>query len=119
MTVAQALFSFEGRMSRRDYWLKGVLVLLPIAIFTAILYQVNDNRALVLAMIIDIVTAWPALALVVKRLHDHNRSGWVLATLLIPIVNIIFAMCIGFAVSFCRGIPGPNRFGDDPVPEST
>ena len=119
MTVGQALFSFEGRMCRRDYWLKGFLVLLPIGIFNNILaYGVDNDAARALSMIIGIVSIWPGLALIVKRLHDRDRSGWFAATMFIPCVGIVFAIWILVEVWFLRGTVGPNRFGDDPVQES-
>jgi uncharacterized membrane protein YhaH (DUF805 family) len=120
MTVGQALFSFQGRMSRRDYWLKGFLILLPLGIFNNILaYGVDNDGARALAMIIGVASIWPGLALVVKRLHDRNRSGWFAATLLIPLANIVFMIWILIEVWFLRGTIGTNRFGDDPVQELT
>ncbi len=116
MTVSRALFSFRGRLSRRDYWLKGFLVMLPIGIFNNILASgIDTDGARVLAIIIGVGSLWPGLALLVKRLHDHNRSGWFAATLLIPLANIVFLMWITAEVWFLRGTVGPNRFGEDPV----
>jgi uncharacterized membrane protein YhaH (DUF805 family) len=118
MTVGQALFSFRGRMRRKDYWLKGFLVLLPVGIFNNILaYGVDNEGAHMLALIIGVVSIWPGLALVVKRLHDHNHSGWFAATMLIPLANIVFSIWILVDVWFLRGTVGPNRFGDDPAQE--
>src|SRR3954468_16502202 len=31
MTIGRALFSFDGRLSRADYWCKGILPLLPLS----------------------------------------------------------------------------------------
>ncbi len=39
----------------------------------------------------------------VKRMHDVDRSGWLL---IVPIVNLV--------AIFADGTPGPNRYGDDP-----
>jgi len=114
ITVSEALFSFRGRMSRSDYWLKGVLVLLPIGIFNNMLaFGVDNDGVYVLAIIIGVVSIWPSLALMVKRLHDRNHSGLFTATLLIPLVNIIFMCWILVEVWFISGTVGPNRFGND------
>ncbi len=116
ITIGEALFSFRGRMSRRDYWLKGFLIMFPIGIFNNILaYGVGSEGALVVSMIIGIASMWPGLAIVVKRLHDRNRSGWFVATALIPIANIVFSIWILIEVWFLKGTSGPNRFGNDPV----
>jgi len=113
MTIARALFSFEGRLCRSDYWLKGFLPLLPVGIINNILaYVVATDEARAISIIIGVISLWPALALAVKRLHDRNRSAWFL---LIPIANIWFMV----EVLFLRGTVGPNRFGEDPVVTTT
>jgi uncharacterized membrane protein YhaH (DUF805 family) len=76
MTITRALFSFEGRLCRSDYWLKGFLPMLPLGIFNNILaYGVDADWARVLAFVIALLSLWPALALIVKRLHDRDQSG--------------------------------------------
>ncbi len=73
MTIQQWLFSFKGRIGRRDFWIwiglwfAGMLVLFSLA---------GKN-------LLDIQTAafclvcllWPTAAVTVKRLHDRGRSG--------------------------------------------
>jgi len=116
LKIGQVLFSFQGRISRHDYWLKGFLILFPLGLSNVItLFRVNEPGERILAMVIGIVALWPSLAILVKRLHDRNRSGWFAATLLIPIANIIFGIWILVQVWFLRGTKGINRFGDDPV----
>nr|WP_298929313.1 DUF805 domain-containing protein [uncultured Erythrobacter sp.] len=59
----------------------------------------------------------PSIAVVVRRLHDRDMSGWwylgfIVASLL-PFVGILAS--IGFIVlMFLPGTDGPNRFGPDP-----
>ncbi|EOT5501182.1 DUF805 domain-containing protein [Citrobacter koseri] len=81
MTIQQWLFSFKGRIGRRDFWIwlglwfVGMLVLFSLA---------SKN-------LLDIQTAafclvcllWPTAAVMVKRLHDRGRSGlWALLMIL-------------------------------------
>jgi len=116
MTLRQALFSFQGRMCRRDYWSKGILVLLPFGILNNILaYGIATNEARAIAIIIGLISFWPALALLIKRLHDRNRSGWFALVFLVPILGLIWFL---IEIPFLRGTVGKNRFGDDPVQES-
>lgn len=119
MTVGRALFDFEGRLSRRDYWLKGFLIFLPISIIINIIYflEVGNELVQVTAMLISIVSIWPGLALIVKRLHDHDRSGWLALTPFIPILGIPMFFWVIVKVWFLRGTVGANRFGYDPVQE--
>ena len=55
----------------------------------------------------------PNVAVQVRRLHDQDRSGWLILLFMIPyvggLIGLVF-MCIG-------GTPGPNRFGPDPYGE--
>jgi len=115
MTVGEALFSFKGRMSRSDYWLKGFLPLLPLSILNnVLLYGVNTEESRAIAMILGIIGLWPSMALAIKRLHDRNRSGWFLLIFLIPFVGPIWFL---IEIWFLRGTIGSNRFGEDPVQE--
>jgi uncharacterized membrane protein YhaH (DUF805 family) len=59
----------------------------------------------------------PNIALMVRRLHDRNMSGWFLLLFfvlyMIPLVN--FLVLIGFIVLMClEGTRGPNKYGADP-----
>ena len=44
---------------------------------------------------------------VTRRLHDINKSGWLMLLLIIPLVNLIFMIYLLLA----RGTDGANRFG--------
>ena len=52
------------------------------------------------------------IAILAKRWHDQDRSGWWSLLLLIPILGglIVLIMC-----GFIAGTPGPNRFGEGPM----
>ncbi|MBN1756915.1 MAG: DUF805 domain-containing protein [Chitinispirillaceae bacterium] len=116
MTIGRALFSFDGRMCRADYWLKGVLPMLPFGLLNNILfYVVHTNEAMAFAAVIGVLSLWPGLALIVKRLHDRNHSGWYALMMLIPIVGPFIIM---IEVAFLRGTVGPNRFGGDLIKDS-
>lgn len=52
----------------------------------------------------------PHLAVAVRRLHDQNRSGWLLLLGLIPVLGW-FALLVLYCLD---GTPGPNRYGPDP-----
>jgi uncharacterized membrane protein YhaH (DUF805 family) len=112
MTVGEALFSFKGRMSRSDYWLKGCLPMLPIGILNNVLmYGVATDGARAIAMVIGLICLWPGFALALKRIHDRNHSGWFLLIFLIPFAGIWVLV----ELWFLRGTVGPNRFGNDPL----
>lgn len=45
--------------------------------------------------------------IVIRRLHDRNKSGWYCICLFIPVINFFFALYLIFA----RGDSGLNNFG--------
>jgi uncharacterized membrane protein YhaH (DUF805 family) len=116
LSVLRALFSFKGRLCRQDYWIKGQLPLfLPAFLIlgtvfdnTSILPSRALNDALLMALLLLVL--WPYVALNVKRLHDRDRSGWLLLLILVPIAGAIWLM-----IEILRsGTDGTNRYGPDP-----
>jgi uncharacterized membrane protein YhaH (DUF805 family) len=119
------LFSFQGRIPRRTYWLwaiaSGVAIGIVIGILFAILGPEVDPATGVasggglfgvLAGILYIPLIWIGLALGVKRWHDRGKSGWWILIGLIPLVGAIWT----FVECGClRGTVGPNPYGPDPT----
>ncbi|AUQ27192.1 DUF805 domain-containing protein [Dickeya zeae] len=74
MTIQQCCFSFRGRVGRRDFWL-GMVIVLALMVGLFVLagtgWLDTQKAAFVLVMLM-----WPLTAILVKRLHDRNRSGW-------------------------------------------
>ena len=121
MTFMQAISSgyskyvtFSGRASRSEYWFFTLFSVL-VAIVTAILDVVLGlNFAIFygpLYVVFALVNFLPSISVLVRRLHDTDRSGWWYWIALVPIVGIILLL-----VWFCtRGTSGENRFGSDPL----
>ena len=117
----KAPFSFNGRIRRMEYFLSFLVggVVFGIAFFlgvgTALFgasYGSGSSFGVgvligFLALIADI---WFTLAQGVKRLHDTDKSGWLILLGLIPIVNF----CLALYMLFADGTVGPNRYGLDP-----
>jgi uncharacterized membrane protein YhaH (DUF805 family) len=79
-----ALFSLNGRLSRRGFWLAAlVTALLSFAVYflLAAAMGVSEssrrNEAIAVASLVEFgVMLWPRVAIEVKRLHDFDWSGW-------------------------------------------
>lgn len=70
-------FSFRGRIGRQTWWLHYVLLLMVAAIVLHIALAIvglvlPTMLYLPLAFLANLALLWPALAGMVKRLHDHN-----------------------------------------------
>lgn len=109
-SLSKIIFSFEGRLSRYEYWRKVFPILFFYSIIVILIMyaeiKLSGNQGPASQML-RIFGLWPIYAAVIKRLHDRNRSGW---WLLIPIINVYFII----EALFFKGTTGDNRFGSDP-----
>ncbi len=118
--------TFSGRAPRSEYWwytlfliiVSGILFRLDLMMFPNLFsYAVTDSgagfsaNAGPLSGIFSLLTFLPGLAVSVRRLHDTDRSGWLLLLALIPLIGWII-LIVWFVQ---RGTTGANRFGDDPL----
>lgn len=116
-------FSFQGRMSRADYWFDGVLVRAVAFVVLAVVLAVPlgvaayvfgdgllEPLGALLALGFGIAYGWSELAISAKRLHDRERSGWWLLGMLVPGLNV----WVWVSIVILPGTPGHNRFGPDP-----
>lgn len=92
------LFSFEGRIRRRDYWIISFCVGLALGLAAAI-----AESAPFLYLLIWIPLCWIELAVGAKRCHDLGHNGW---WQLIPFYTVWMA--------FQDGYSGNNKYGPNP-----
>ena len=107
---------FDGRARRREYWmfqLCQLLIVIALSIVDALIGRMISHAG-VLANLYGLATLVPGLAVLVRRLHDTNRSGWYFFLCLIPLVGII--ILIVFLAQ--DGEPGPNVYGPNPKTEA-
>ena len=117
MTLAQKLFSFQGRMRRRDYWLLSlmlgavVLVAYVVAAVLGVDVTSESDESTFLQLGVTVVLLWPSLAIGVKRCHDRDQSGWWWLLGLIPLVGGFWIL---INLGILDGTQGRNRFGPSP-----
>ena len=130
---------FDGRSSRKEFWMFWLLNLIVYAVLfaiglsgfplAAILSDDPNNFAgapemgtltiisLILLGIWTVVMLIPSVAVTVRRLHDRNISGWwylgLIVLSLIPLVGFGAAIAM-LVLVVLPGTPGPNQYGDDP-----
>lgn len=97
---------FEGRAVRSEYWFWVLCAVIVSVVFQA-LGAVIGTIAAVLGGLFQLGTLLPSVAVAVRRLHDTDRSGWLLLLLFIPIIG--WLVLLYFMVQ--PGTQGPNRFG--------
>jgi len=85
--------SFEGRISRKPYWI-GLIVLviiMMVIIFGASFLLIGSIveptfQTRLVTFVLQLLFLYPSTALMVKRLHDRNRPSYWAAFILVPMV---------------------------------
>jgi uncharacterized membrane protein YhaH (DUF805 family) len=154
MSHGWMLFGFDGRLSRKPYWIGSIEVLIAAmlvvggvaAVLSFTGQAATPEELLRLAHPwlagVGLILAYPAAALLAKRLHDRNRTGWLAGLLLVPLevetwldpagsvaqTRLIYAIYLAASamtivvgvwflveLGFLRGTVGNNRYGPDPL----
>jgi uncharacterized membrane protein YhaH (DUF805 family) len=111
LTTQQIYFSFEGRLSRKPYWLYALgMGLIAMVAFSLIMWLLPMILAMVIMGLGYIALIWATFALQAKRWHDRNKSGWWILISFIPVIGAIWALVEN---GFLRGTDGANNYGAD------
>lgn len=90
--------NFTGRARRKEFWI--FVLINSIVNYGLIAIPLLDSM---LAIIYFLALLVPTLAVICRRMHDVNKSGWFM---FIPIYNFILAVT--------NGDVGENEYGQDP-----
>ena len=110
---------FKGRSRRSEYWwiqLFLVLTNLAVAAIDLVLMNGDVDRFIanggggIVGLIWILVTIVPALAVLVRRLHDTGKSGWWVLIGFVPLVGGIVLLVFTVLDSDAA----ENKFGESP-----
>lgn len=130
-------FDFSGRSRRMEYWMFALFNVIVGGIFF-LLMSLGGGADIFLAPAPDVSTIgggplfwigmvgmciWalatiiPSIAVVVRRLHDRNLTGWiylgVIVAQFIPVVGLLASIAL-LVLMVLPGTPGANKYGADP-----
>ncbi|HEY8337437.1 MAG TPA: DUF805 domain-containing protein [Tardiphaga sp.] len=123
--------SLKGRIGRQEFCL-GIFAFVVVNKLVVqigrmldsgpVYYNVKPPPDVSIVQLLLIVSLWPLAAILVKRLHDFNISGWWGLTILAasPLARAfgipywIPYLLIAATLSVIPGRLGSNRFGSDP-----
>lgn len=133
------LSSFEGRISRKTFWIAiAVLIVAELAGYL-IAQALQGDR---LSAIVDLAFVYPEFAIAAKRAHDRDLPIWILIvffgggavldlltvlelsgakdqpsliSLMIAVPFTVLLVALLIELGFRRGTVGPNQYGPDPV----
>ncbi len=103
---------FTGRARRKEFWQFQVVafaISIVLMIVDGTLGTKTASGIGILGGIFSLAILLPNIGVLIRRLHDTDRSGWWALLGLIPIANIALLVFM-----FIQGTVGSNRFGPDP-----
>ena len=115
---------FKGRSRRAEYWYVQVFLVvtnLAVAGIDLALMDGDVDRFIanggggIVGLIWIFATIVPALAVLVRRLHDTGKTGWWALVGFIPLVGSIVLLV--FTVT--DSSPGENKYGTSPKASSS
>ena len=122
--IIENYFNFSGRARRSEYnyfLLFNILIAIGFSIIATLLASTADNIFAALTSlgwlmavqgIVYLLLFIPSIALAVRRLHDINRTGWMLLVMVIFSFLIIPYLVLLYWVILKEGDSGPNNYGD-------
>lgn len=121
-TCLKKTLTISGRASRSEFWWFQLSFFVIALIATLLILAVGVGSTLaslisIIFVIYVIVASIASFTAGIRRLHDTNRSGWLVLVFwllaLIPFVD--FISMIVYIVFLCqKGTEGDNRFGAKP-----
>jgi uncharacterized membrane protein YhaH (DUF805 family) len=136
---AYLFLRFDGRISRKPYWIATCLLIAAGLFSWLIAYHFGGDR---LTAVPDLALMYPEFAVVIKRAHDRETPLWILIsyfflsilvnaltilgltgpiddTSTLYLIVLLPWLAVGLFLlvdlGFRKGIRGPNRFGPDPL----
>jgi uncharacterized membrane protein YhaH (DUF805 family) len=133
------LDSFNGRISRKPFWIAFGIVGVANLLVYYLAEAIDGDR---LSAIFDLAFTYPQFAIAAKRGHDRNLPPWLVGVVFalsvvldllvvldlagskdepnaVAVVLSVSMLVLGLALlielGFRRGTLGPNRYGPDPL----
>jgi len=105
----QKYVDFSGRAPRAEYWWFTLFNIIVQVGFAVVVGATQSSILSIISALVSLALLLPSLGVLVRRLHDTDRSGWWCLLPLIPLVGAIIVL-----VWLCtQGTRGPNRFGQE------
>lgn len=102
--------NFNGRSTRADYWwvtLANIIISFVLGFIGGLIPDLAGLTAM-LTGLYSLAIIIPGIAIVVRRLHDINKSGWFYLIALIPLVGTIILL-----VFLCTpSVNDNNQYGE-------
>lgn len=101
------VMNFNGRASLSAYWWYALGLFIVGVVADILIFAIGSLPLTLLIMLVMIAVGLSGLSVGVRRLHDSDKSGWLLLLGLIPFIGGIIVLVL----LVLPGTPAPNRFG--------
>lgn len=111
-------FSPGSRINRLRYWAHSILFAIPFYILVGISAYLATSISPIfwgIAAIAYIALIAFSFIVMIQRLHDLNKSGWLSLLAFVPLANLYLAILL----IFFAGTPGRNDYGLPTPPNKT
>ena len=92
--------SFDGRITRKPYWIASLIVLAAAIVLSLVIVtpitMMSPGLGVFVSLLIWLALLYPVVALGVKRLHDRGKSGQLMAVFLAPGLILQLGDLLGF-----------------------
>lgn len=112
--------TFRGRASRSEFWkfvlfmiIVSIVLYLPLIVSGGMTGEAGSGTSIFVTLsllavgVFTLVTLLPYISVLVRRLHDTDRSGWWYWIALVPFVGGLILLIL----LALPGTQGDNRFG--------
>lgn len=113
LSVFKKYAVFSGRAQRAEYWyffLFNILACFILGLIDGVISYKTETPLTILTGIYSLGALIPGLAVLIRRLHDVGKSGWMMFVSLIPLVGPIWF----FVLLVTDSNPGDNKYGPNP-----
>lgn len=99
--------NFQGRASLSAYWWYALALVIVDIVLEIFSVAIGSFPLIMLILLVMFVAGLSGLSVAVRRLHDTDKSGWMLLLGLIPFIGGIIVLVL----MLLPGTPNQNRFG--------
>ena len=110
---------FSGRARRKEYWMAllfNIIFALAWTLLLMLICRDSLGLAIMAYQCYNVFVLLPSISVIVRRLHDIGKSGWMLLIVFIPLVGAVWLLTLLLEDSQ----PGDNQYGRNPktLPET-
>jgi uncharacterized membrane protein YhaH (DUF805 family) len=101
------VLNFNGRASLSAYWWYALGLFIANVVLEIFAAVIGSLAFSLLIYLVVLVIGLSGLSVAVRRMHDTDKSGWMLLLGLIPFIGWLVVLIL----LILPGTPGQNRFG--------